>query len=259
MNLFFTALMFYTRLPVPKHIDHSEDRLNRSTVFFPVIGWIVGGLAVAALWLGNVLFPLDLAVLFSIIVSIWVTGAFHEDGFADVCDGFGGGWSKAQILTIMKDSRLGTYGFVGLALLLAVKFMCLKTILETERQFWTVALIYLSGHSLSRFMAITVIRALPYAREDAESKVKPIAKGIETGPFWMAAALGLLPPALLIGLTGFWIYGLFLLPTWLARTYLVRLYRRWLNGYTGDGLGAVQQLTEVVWYLSFVSLKWVTL
>ncbi|WP_266366221.1 adenosylcobinamide-GDP ribazoletransferase [Tellurirhabdus rosea] len=259
MRLFFTALMFYTRLPVPKNIDHSEDLLNRSTVFFPIIGWIVGGIAAGTYWLGTVLFPPEMAVLFSLIASIWATGAFHEDGFADVCDGFGGGWSSGQILTIMKDSRLGTYGFVGLALLLAVKYMALENILETERYWYAGTLMYISGHSLSRFMAITVIRALPYAREDAESKAKPISKGIETGPFWISFLLAIVPLVALIYLTELWIYATFLLPMWLGRTYLKRLYQRWLGGYTGDGLGAIQQLTEVIWYLSLVSIKWISL
>ena len=259
MRLFYTALMFYTRLPVPKNTDHSEDLLNRATVFFPVIGWIVGGLAVAAYWLGTLLFPPSLAVLFSILASIWATGAFHEDGFADTCDGFGGGWSKSQILTIMKDSRLGTYGMVGLALLLATKFTALDHLLATEAHWYAATLIYLAGHSLSRFMAITVIRALPYARDDADSKAKPIAQGIGTGPFWLAFGLAALPLAALIALTGLWIYATFLVPMWLGRTYLKRLFQRWLGGYTGDGLGAVQQLTEVIWYLSFVSVKWISL
>jgi len=261
LRLFFTALMFYTRLPVPASTDHDPTALNRATVFFPLIGWIVGGLAAAAYGIGTVLFPTHLAILLSIIVSILVTGAFHEDGFGDVCDGFGGGWNKAQILTIMKDSRLGTYGFVGLGLLLATKFLALQTIAETEGSPWTFVLIYLAGHSVSRFMAITVIKTMTYAREDDEAtgKAKPVAQGLSNGQFLLAAVLGLLPLVGLVLKTELWIYLTFLLPLWLARTYLARLYQRWIGGYTGDGLGAVQQLTEVVFYLSFVSIKWISL
>jgi len=264
LHLFFTALQFYTRLPVPQTTTHAPDDLNRATVFFPFIGWLVGGLAVGGYWLGTVLFPPELAVLFSLIVGIWVTGAFHEDGFADVCDGFGGGWSKPQILAIMKDSRLGTYGAVGLGLLLAVKFFALRSIAETERYGWSVSLIYLSGHSISRFLAMTFIYALPYARDDADnspgvSKAKPVAQGLTRGQLTLGGVFGILPLGVLIGLSGFWIYSVFLIPLWLVRGYLKRLFVRWIGGYTGDCLGATQQLTEVVWYLLFVSLKWVSI
>ena len=252
--------MFYTRLPVPKHIDHSADALNRATVYFPLIGWIVGGIGVGTYWLGTVLFPpAYLPVLFSMVATVWATGAFHEDGFADVCDGFGGGWNKAQILTIMKDSRLGTYGTIGLGLLLAVKFFSLQAMLSVEAFGWAVALKYISAHSLSRLTAATVIRSLPYAREDLESKAKPIAQGITSGQLSVAALLGLLPLLALVAYTGLWIYLTFLIPLALVRWRLIRFFNKWLGGYTGDCLGATQQLTEVIVYLSFVSLLWVSI
>lgn len=252
--------MFYTRLPVPKHIDHSPDALNRATIFFPFIGWIVGGIGVGTYWLGTVLFPPgNLPVLFSMIATIWVTGAFHEDGFADVCDGFGGGWTREQILSIMKDSRLGTYGTIGLGSLLAVKFFALQSMLSVEAFGWAVALKYVSAHSLSRLTATTVIRALPYAREDMDSKAKPIAQGITGGQLAIAALFGLGPLLALMAYTGLWIYALFLIPLALVRWRLIAFFKKWLGGYTGDCLGATQQLAEVVVYLSFVSLLWVSI
>ncbi|QJW89394.1 adenosylcobinamide-GDP ribazoletransferase [Spirosoma taeanense] len=262
MHLFFTALMFYTRLPAPKYIDHSADALNRATVFFPLIGIIVGGIGVATYWLGTVLFPPTfLPVLFGMVATVWVTGAFHEDGFADVCDGFGGGWTKEQILTIMKDSRLGTYGTIGLGLLLAVKFFALQALLSVEAFGWTVALKYVSAHSLSRLTAVTVIRALPYARDEPDdtAKAKPVAQGITTSQLVLAALLGLLPLLALVVYTSLWIYLLFLIPLALVRWRLVRFFGKWIGGYTGDCLGATQQLAEVIVYLSFVSLLWVSI
>ena len=259
MRLFYTALMFYTRLPVPKHIGHSANALNRATVYFPLIGWIVGGIGVGTYWLGTVLFPpAYLPVLFSMVATVWATGAFHEDGFADVCDGFGGGWNKAQILTIMKDSRLGTYGTIGLGLLLAVKFFALQVMLGVEAFGWAVALKYVSAHSLSRLTAATIIRALPYVREDADAKAKPIAQGITAGQLSVAALLGLLPLLALVAYTGLWFYLTFLIPLALVRWRFIGFFRKWLGGYTGDCLGATQQIAEVVVYLSFVSLLWVS-
>jgi adenosylcobinamide-GDP ribazoletransferase len=259
MQLFFTALMFYTRLPVPKGIDHSDDLLNRSTIFFPLIGWIVGAIGVGVYWLGTFLFPPELAVLFSMIATIWATGAFHEDGFADVCDGFGGGWSAEQILTIMKDSRLGTYGAVGIGLLLTVKFFALKNLFSVEAFGVAVVLKYISAHSLSRLVATSMMRQLPYARLDETSKVKPVAKGITASQFAIAAGFGLLPLVALSLYTGLWIYLTFLIPLWLVQWRLAGFFRKWIGGYTGDCLGATQQLTEVIIYLSFVSLLWISI
>lgn len=260
MNLFFTALMFYTRLPVPKHIDHSADALNRATIFFPLIGWIVGGIGIGTYWLGTIVFPpAYLPVLFSLVATVWATGAFHEDGFADVCDGFGGGWNKQQILTIMKDSRLGTYGTIGLGLLLAVKFFALQSMLSVEAFSVTVVLKYVSAHSLSRLTATTVIGALPYAREDLDAKAKPVAQGITSGQLTIAALLGLLPLLVLVAYTGLWIYLTFLIPLALVRWRFIRFFDKWIGGYTGDCLGAVQQVAEVIIYLSFVSLIWVSI
>ncbi|MEZ0538711.1 adenosylcobinamide-GDP ribazoletransferase [Fibrella arboris] len=259
-RLFFTALMFYTRLPVPKHIDHSADLLNRSTLFFPLIGWIIGAIGVGTYWVGSLLFPPELAVLVSMVSTIWATGAFHEDGFADVCDGFGGGWTKAQILTIMKDSRLGTFGVIGLGLLLAIKFYALLKLLPGEPFGWKVALKYISAHSLSRWVATTLIASMTYVRDDETAKAKPIAQGGIRGlPLAAATFFGLAPTLLLVILSGLWVYITFLIPLWLVRWRLKRYFIRWLGGYTGDCLGATQQLTESVVYLSYVSLVWVSL
>src|SRR6476660_1907869 len=94
LRIFFTALMFYTRIPCPKNIDHNTDYLNKASRYFHLVGWIVGSVAFGAFCLFNYLIGPEIAVLLSMIASILVTGAFHEDGFADVCDGFGGGWTK---------------------------------------------------------------------------------------------------------------------------------------------------------------------
>ena len=125
LKLFFTALMFLTRIPVPRSIDHNSDMLQKSARYFSWVGMVVGGIA-AIVWYAciHVLSP-SLSIAFSMLASILATGAFHEDGFADCCDAFGGGWTKEKILTIMKDSRLGTYGVTGLIGILGFKFLLL--------------------------------------------------------------------------------------------------------------------------------------
>ena len=94
LHIFFTCLMFYTRIPCPKNIDHNPDYLNKATRYFPFIGWIVGSTSFLTFYLFSLFLSIETAVILAIIASILTTGAFHEDGFADVCDGFGGGWTK---------------------------------------------------------------------------------------------------------------------------------------------------------------------
>ncbi len=251
IRLFFTALMFYTRIPCPKWVDHSAENLNRATRYFPLMGWIVGGGA-ALVYYGTaqILSP-AISLLLSMITGILITGAFHEDGFADVCDGFGGGWTKMKILEIMKDSRLGTYGAAGLGLMLSLKFAALYEItrLDFPRFVWVL----LSAHSLSRFVAVTFILTLPYSRENEDSKAKPVAKGMRMSDFIVAALWALIPFSVLC----WWVHPLMLLmvlPLLVVRWYLGRYFVKWIGGYTGDCLGAVQQVSEVVIYLSFLIL-----
>src|SRR5690606_8920596 len=121
LELFFAALGFFTRIPVPAWVPWSPERLNHAARYFPLVGWVVGGVGAGAFLAFALVLPASLAVILSMAVTIRLTGAFHEDGWADTCDGLGGGWDKAQVLTIMKDSRIGSYGTVGVVLMLLAK------------------------------------------------------------------------------------------------------------------------------------------
>lgn len=254
LHLFLTAVMFYTRIPCPSWVGHSEEMLNKATIYFPVMGWIVGGAAGLTYWGANFLFSSDIALLLSMIASILVTGAFHEDGFADVCDGFGGGWTKLKILEIMKDSRLGTYGAVGAGLLLTLKFLALRNLPPTA-----VVPVLVVGHALSRATALTFIFTHEYARENEDSKAKPVAKKISFAELLLGLGFGVLP--LLVyaaGQLNFW-FLLVLLPLWVVKWYLARYFIKWIGGYTGDCLGVTQQVAEVVVYLFFGSSLWISI
>lgn len=257
-HIFFTALMFYTRIPCPKNIDHNPDYLNKASRYFPLIGWIVGAIAfgvyAAASWLWNA----EIGMVLSMIASVLVTGAFHEDGFADVCDGFGGGWTKTKILTIMKDSAIGAYGAIGLVLLFLLKYMSLVTLAKSEALFtnyaslFTLFLVFITGHSLSRLAAISIVFTHEYSREDATSKSKPIAQQYSWKEVVGALFFGLLP--LLALMMNHVIIGLVVLPVFLARYFLARYFQKWIDGYTGDCLGATQQVCEVIFYLSLLAI-----
>jgi adenosylcobinamide-GDP ribazoletransferase len=142
LRVFFTALMFYTRIPCPKWVDHDDDYINQATRYFPFIGWIVGVICFLFLYGASLLLPVPVAVVISMLAGVFITGAFHEDGFADVCDGFGGGWTKEKILLIMKDSRVGAYGVIGLVVLLLLKASALNILAAAD---WKLLACLVSG------------------------------------------------------------------------------------------------------------------
>ena len=254
IRIFFTAMMFYTRIPCPSWVDHSPEYINKSVRYFPLIGWIVGGLSFLFLYLGAMVDPYVGAIGYLGFSAI-LTGAFHEDGFADVCDGFGGGWNKTQILNIMKDSRVGTYAVVGLLLLMLMKIRLLVVILEEQPSIMLLAIIVLTGHGLSRWGAATIIFTHEYVREDEKSKAKPVAKSFSTTNVLVSSFLGLIPVLGLVWVTKDFLY-LGLIPmVYLLKMYLASWFKKKIGGYTGDCLGAAQQICEVFIYFLF-ALHW---
>ncbi|OXA80504.1 adenosylcobinamide-GDP ribazoletransferase [Flavobacterium columnare] len=257
-DIFFTALMFYTRIPCPKHIHHDPSYLNKATRYFPLVGWLVGSLSYLVFLGAHYLFSLLIAIIFSMVAGVLITGAFHEDGFADVCDGFGGGWKKEKILKIMKDSAIGAYGAIGVVLLLLIKFLLLFEIMNripntSWNQYAYASFLFITYHSISRANAISLSFTLPYVREDELSKSKPIAKGFSKYEIIGVLFFGLAPLACMA-----YIYNPFYLVVLpillLTRLYMGRYFTKWIGGYTGDCLGALEQISEVVTLLSFLTL-----
>ena len=253
LHIFFTCLMFYTRIPCPKNIDHNPDYLNKATRYFPFIGWIVGTISFLGFYGFSLFLSTETAVILAIIASVLTTGAFHEDGFADVCDGFGGGWTKEKILIIMKDSAIGAYGAIGLVLVFLVKFKLLSeaiSLLSIQNDYFLVYLLFISAHSISRLAAISIIFTHEYSRDDATSKSKPIAKNHSWKEVFGAFLFGLIPMLVL----SYFNYKILLavIPVFLTRYFLARYFKKWIDGYTGDCLGATQQVCEVIYYLSIL-------
>jgi adenosylcobinamide-GDP ribazoletransferase len=256
LSLFFIALQFYTRFPIPSWVSYSPEKLSLATRFLPLIGWIVGLISGLSWAVGYYLLDTEIGLLFSMIVSILVTGAFHEDGFADTCDGFGGGWTKEKILDIMKDSRVGTYGAVGLMLMLALKYLVLQRLaLLVSLDFYVLILILIAGHALSRFLAVAVIFTQPYARDTNDSKAKPVAIATRKSTILIAGLFAAIPLIMLVFIMKqpLLLFSLFVLGS--ITLLMSRYFRKWIGGYTGDCLGAVQQVGEVSFYL-FVAVLW---
>ncbi len=248
LRLFFIALQFFTRLPVPRWVGFQQQWLRESSRYFALVGIVVAAVCSAVYAVAIWFVPQTVAVLLSTIAGIYLTGAFHEDGFADVCDGFGGGTAPERVLEIMKDSRIGAYGAIGIGLLLALK--CL-TLSYYPVQTYIAALFV--AHPLSRFAASALIWRLEYAK--AEGKAKPLAKDMSTREFLVAAASALLPMLVLAVLDWLSWYEIMVgaICAALAAAYLSRMFLRRIGGYTGDCLGAVQQVAEVAFYLGLLA------
>lgn len=268
--IFRTALMFFTRIPVGANLPYSTSHLQASARYFSWVGILVGILGGGVLVLANQLFSPALSIAFSMLATILLTGSFHEDGFADCCDAFGGGWTPEKILTIMKDSRLGTYGVVGLILILSFKFLLL---LELFNYFpvTTIAMVLIAGHSSSRFFSTTIMQQLPYVQDIDSSKSKPLADRRLTKMEQLISVTGAGLPLLLLysgdylnptileftnTLMNPTVYFLLiaLIPPLIARFFAARFFKKWIGGYTGDCLGAAQQICEIAFYIGCLLL-----
>ncbi|MCK6264929.1 adenosylcobinamide-GDP ribazoletransferase [Vibrio sp. ZSDE26] len=260
LELFWLALSFFSRLPIPKSTPYNDERMNRSGRYFAVVGALLGGLCGLVYWLVSMLLPSEVAIFITMVFSLLLTGAFHEDGLADMADGIGGGMTQERRLTIMKDSRIGTYGASALAMALLGKFILLSFIANTagnQYQFLgatgtatipTVALTLIIAYTISRTLAASLIYDMPYVTEESNSKSKPLAQKQTTGELiflvFCSVIVGLmLSPIAFITVTVVLIVFRFFFKQWLISR---------IGGFTGDCLGAAQQLSELLIYLILV-------
>ena len=248
LRLFFIALQFFTRIPIPRWVGFEPDWLHHAARYFPAVGWLVGALTAGVYLLALCWWPQAVAVLLATVAGIWLTGAFHEDGFADVCDGFGGGLTPERVLDIMRDSRVGAYGAIGIGLMLLLKVTLLAHLPPG-----LVAPALLLAHPLSRLLSCSLIWRLEYAR--LEGKAKPLAQHMSHGEFFIATLTVAVPLALMLIWHSLPWQALLQAACLmlLASVWLARLFVRRIGGYTGDCLGAVQQLTEVGCYLGLLA------
>jgi adenosylcobinamide-GDP ribazoletransferase len=247
VNLCYLALSFFTRLPVPKTMHYSPALLNQANRYFSLVGLLVGGILGLCFLLLSFCFPLSISVLLTMMISLLLTGAFHEDGLADMADGVGGAFEIKKRLAIMKDSRLGTYGAATLFLALLLKFQLLLVL--AENSMWLVVGAIILAASLSRAVAGSFISSLPYVSDDEGSKSKPLAQAQSTQELYILLGVGLIPlvffPMSVIVIT----LVVLLLFRWYFKSWLLKR----LGGFTGDCLGAAQQLSELLIYLVLVA------
>ena len=237
IRIFLAALTFYSRIPVASD-QNSLDFMHASR-YISLVGWCIGLISVLVWGISRTVFADEIALLLGMIIAIIITGAIHEDGFADTCDGLIGGWTPEDRLRIMKDSCIGSYGATGLVLLLILRYNALLQI-EVAHLPW----IWIAGHALSRMAAISLLKSLPYVQKATVSKSKAMTE-LSTKDWSISIFFGILPLFFievdvwsgLLSVTLAW---------WSLKVYF---YRR-LGGITGDCLGATQQICEVFFYLA---------
>ena len=186
------------------------------------------------------------------VATFLATGAFHEDGFADSCDGLGGGWKAEQVLNIMKDSRVGTYAVVGLISLFSVKFLALVELATLS--ITTLVFCYIAAHTFSRLCSSFVIDAYDYVQDIDVSKTKPITDSKLNSQDKHATLIISIMPLLILTFVSFIPTVIAVLASIITATVFMNYCERRIGGYTGDILGATQQLSEVAFYLAFIAV-----
>jgi len=242
LNIFLTALQFLTRLPISGWVRYNPEHLNQSTKYFPLVGLVVAAIGTTFYLVSTILFSEHLSVLIAILATVLVTGAFHEDGLADSCDGFGGSYDREKIMTIIKDSRLGTFGALGLWFLMTFKFLTLVELSAINNLMFMKA--FAAGHVLSRYSSLVLILRYPYVSQSSKNS-KPIAESLSQRNFLFASTVALVMAFLLLQEMLLLPLSLAAVVTWRAGRY----FSKRIGGITGDTLGAANQLVELSIYL----------
>lgn len=253
---YLLAVQFFTRLPVTGRladwVGYSPEMQRASAAHFPGVGWLVAlvaGGVYALLWTalaGNPGAAL-VAAVFSTAATVWLTGGLHEDGLADVADGLGGSLDRNRALQIMKDSHIGAFGSLALVLALLAK-VALLALLGTHGLGVVLAALA-GGHVSSRFWPLLLVRLLPYAGSTQQSKTQPMAGQISRSALGVAFLWCFMPLAHMGWAQG----AIFSIASCMASAFAFvlawRLFARRLQGFTGDCLGATQQVCEIAFYL----------
>lgn len=232
MIRFWLALQFLTRLPTPStaHLtpEAVQASLRASLPLFPLVGALVGALSAAVLWAAGQVWALPVAVLLALMVEALVTGAFHEDAVADFCDAIGGGHTRARKLDILKDSRIGSFGALGLLLAVGLRVALL---ISLPLHLAVPAL--LASATLGRWLILLVMALVPPAAAGLGKDIGGQAtwRDVWRGAMWALPGVAWLlvtnPGGLLLGVMACAGFAL-----WLRGRLMA-----WLGGVTGDGLG----------------------
>lgn len=246
----WAAFIFFTRLPFWRIYQPPRECYRTVVEHWPLTGWLTGGIMAAVLYFGSMILPYSIAIVLAIASRMLLTGALHEDGLCDFFDGFGGGGNDRQrILDIMKDSRIGTYGVLGMIIYTLILFFSLSSLSPS-----VAALTILAADPYAKMVAGQIIMMMPYARTEEESKAKTVYRRINIKAGISLAIQGLLPIVAYIYYMHDiidWQYLIF--SPCVVMYFLYLLIWRKLRGYTGDCCGALFLLVELAVYLTVAS------
>ncbi|KAJ1550365.1 hypothetical protein HK096_007317 [Nowakowskiella sp. JEL0078] len=284
IRAFLSGIMFFTRISVPRWVSHNNYWLGLSTLYFPLIGIIVGSFGALVFAIAfSIWRDAWIASVFYTMATVWITGAFHEDGLADMFDGFGGGWTRAAIFKIMRDPCVGSYAVVGFVLCQMLKLGSISKIASillasalkdyektgnlinlTISCIMMVGPIQISGHVLGRWCCSYLLYQYPYVT-DVSAAGKEFAMIVSTPRVILASVsawvfvwvccvfvgdnfsgISYLSP--ILG-TFIRVYG----TTWAITLYGGYYVNEKIGGVIGDCLGAINQIVEIATYLAFAS------
>lgn len=236
---FRIAVSFLTRLPLPYKGEWDEKSFSRSSVFFPLVGLIIGALVCFVIWLVRWTEMAALCSVLAIITAIVISGGIHMDGFMDMCDGLFASRGRERALEIMKDSRVGSFAVLGVILLLLLKFVLYGAIIP---EIWWLPAI-LGAFVFSRFTMICCILCFPSARSEG--------LGVTVKKYVSKPALlwGLVLTALVFCIHGFYPLLIAFVLSWLAVMGIAAQINKFLHGLTGDIYGAMAELGDALFML----------
>lgn len=271
-HAWLTAGQFLTRLPLPGGASHHPDiatvLLARAVKYFPLWGGLIAAITASVIVVASLAWPLPIAVALALLVEAVVTGGFHEDAVADSCDAFGGGWTREDIQRILKDSRIGSFGALGLGLAVLLRWSAtvatfeswsavkwsdqpMPTVDATLFAMGPVVIVVSAAGAIGRFAIVSMMslvnppaehRGLSKDIEAPRSWTRWIGALVLVAPWWLACCWISWP------LTVAGSVGVAVVVGWLAAYFQSRL-----GGVTGDCLGATAYAAQVVWLLAFAS------
>ena len=239
------AFIFFTRLPFWRMAEVPNTYFKNVVTYWPLTGWLTAGLSVWVLYAASMVLPDSVSLLLAMATRLLVTGCLHEDGLADFFDGFGGGTNRERILSIMKDSHIGSYGVIGLLFYFAFYYALLSSLPIT-----IAGAVILAGDPFSKGVAAMIINRLPYARNEQEAKNKTVYSCMTLTEYIICIVTAVIPLIWLPEKIYLWAI-VFPIATWWLLTFF---FQRKIQGYTGDCCGAIFLLCELSFYFGIVML-----
>ena len=257
MKRIIAAITFFTRIPLWRMVNVSKQDYEHVVPLWPLMGWLTGGVMALVFWLSQMVFPVSVSIILSLGARVFLTGALHEDGFADFWDGFGGGTDRERTLAIMKDSHIGTYGVLSLIVYNIILWSTLTALMPKIG----TPLLFVAVDSLCKYLSSTIIYFLPYARTEAAAKNQLVYAQVSLWEKIYSLMFALIPLAILpFTQTVYTPIALFInigyacVAAIIVAIVLFILMHKRIQGYTGDCCGATFIILEMVFYLVLLAV-----